>query len=119
MAETKTKQNDEVKKQTFDVGKIEPPKLSRGAKGTRIDRGVLEAMATAIAAGDYATVMENGKPKQYDSRPKANTACVRFKKALVDEELAEHGSLVGRVWGAKNGNEEVAPFYFAVGPKQS
>lgn len=106
-----TKTDEDKKVETYKVAAVTPPPLSRGRKGSRIGRGVLEAMAATINGGEYASV-----DKTFDKRPAANTACVRFKRALVEEGLVDGETVRGRVYGEGDGFDQ-APWHFAIGPK--
>lgn len=112
-----------TKPKAADVGAVIPPKIIRGKRGTQVPKEVLEAFAESMA-----TVDEDNRPSwisdnvAYDTRPKANAAAMKIRKALADPENKDYkyknvGEIQSRVWSAgelNDKNEETGPFYFAL-----
>lgn len=104
-----------------EVGAVVPPKIVRGSRGSRIPKEVIDAFIAGLA-----TVGEDDSPSwisdqvPYDSRPKANAAASKIRKAVAEDEgsrYTETKMIQSRVWstGALNDkNEETGPFYFAL-----
>lgn len=106
-----------------DVGAVVPPKIVRGKRGTQVPADVLKVFADTMV-----TVDEDNHPSwvsdnvAYDTRPKANAAAMKIRKALADPANKDYkwknvSEIQSRVWstGALNDkDEETAPFFFAL-----
>lgn len=104
-----------------EVGAVVPPKIIRGSRGSRIPKEVIDAFIAGLL-----TVDENESPSwisdqvAYDSRPKANAAASKIRKAVAEDESSLYTDtkmIQSRVWSTGEitpDGKETGPFYFAL-----
>lgn len=107
-----------------EVGAVIPPKITRGKRGTQVPKEVVDAFITGLA-----TVTEiDGKDQPscisdqvaYDSRPKANAAASKIRKAVAEDGSSRYTDtkmIQSRVWATGEvtpDGDETGPFYFAL-----